>query len=306
MCQPTKQPTIHEERIESSNRFVDDHPQRRKRDYCWWPPISPWLVAAMVPCILPTWCYLNRGYTQWFHWNALLYVLLTAPNLAHAQFLALQGCTVTLGWYASLAYDWYQHGRWGHILYWNMPSVMTQYMIVSEQGDGNTNGNPTVIYTATSMSVMALAHVLDTIGHPILAYYFWKTSAPSNDIASCSRKSASSTHSGGAWHSFWTRFSWPVIFGSYLLSRGWSVLHTWYNHGSPSLFYFGYDVYTILDRDAWLEGLWLPAYIMEAAVYLVLVLGKACSSGSRTATTKSRLDRMPSMRRSSTVSEMDD
>ena len=206
-------------------------------------PVSPWLVLAALPW-LPTWCYLNRGYTQWFHWNSFFYCL--TQDKWHAKLLALQGLTVTLGWYASLIYDWLQHGRFAHILYWNMPEVMTQYMM---------NEHKEVVYNEKSLPIMGLAHAFDTLGHPILAFYFWKIT--SNDATSV-----------------YARFSWSVLLAAYLLSRCWSFLHTWYNHGQPALFYFGYDVYTILDRDAWLTGLWLPAYIAEGAVFAWLVFGK--------------------------------
>eukprot|EP00977_Amphora_coffeiformis_P013107 scaffold3364_cov161-Amphora_coffeaeformis.AAC.2 len=194
----------------------------------------------------------------------------------------MQGLTVTLGWYASLLYDWYVNGRFAHILYWNMPESMTQHMI-NEQA---------VIYNPASMSVMCLAHLFDTLGHPVLAYYFWRRSAPkTNDLP----KSFT-----------WTcRCSWSVLICSYLLSRIWSLVHTWHNQGHPALFYFGYDVYTILDRECWMEGLWLPAYVTEAVVYAAFVVGKLFLEPQTTvvSTTKPSLDRIPSTLLQSTVSE---
>lgn len=251
------------------------------------------MILAILPC-LPTWCYLNRGYTQWFHWNALFYIL--TQNRTHASFLAMQGLTVTLGWYASLCYDWYAHGRFAHILYWNMPGSMTQYMMKDDQDE--------VMYdNATALAVMVVAHVLDTLGHPILAYYFWQKSSPSSTGKDNTSLSTS----------IWNRFSWTVLLSSYLLSRFWSALHTWYNHqdGKFALFYFGYDVYTVLDKEADLTWIWLPAYLMEAAVYAVFCLGKMWQTSlnpkTRTTTTMrpTSLDRVPSSLLSSIVSETD-
>jgi hypothetical protein len=101
-----------------------------------------------------------------------------------------------------------------------------------------------------------LAHCLDIIGHPVLAYYFWRR---------CFRNSTS----------VYRDVSWSVLFAVCLLSRGWSLLHTWYNHKQISLYYFGYDVYTIRDNDEKnLVGYWLPAYVAEVAVFLWLAVGK--------------------------------
>ena len=113
-------------------------------------PVPPSVLVAALPCCMPSWCYINRGYTQWFHWNALFYLLTQSHN--HASFLALQGLTVTLGWYAALCYDWYQHGRFGHILYWNMPSLLTQYIIPHQDND-------IVAYESTAaVMAMLVAH----------------------------------------------------------------------------------------------------------------------------------------------------
>ena len=193
----------------------------------------------------------------------------------------MQGLTVTLGWYASLLYDGYAHGRFAHILYWNMPEGMTQHMLTA---DGQ------VLYNSTSVGVMCLAHLFDTLGHPLLAYYFWRKSAPNNN----SDSTPSTT-------SIWTRFSWSALLLSYLLSRIWSLLHTWYNQGNPALFYFGYDVYTILDRECWMEWLWWPAYITEAVVYAIFVVGKLVTEIQPAS--KRTLDRIPSTLLQSTVSD---
>lgn len=260
---------------------------------------SSWLWSALrVTVVLwpmltqPTYCFLNRGYTQWFHWNAVLYMTITRPCRWHAEFLALQGLTVTLGWYASLCYDGLMHGRFAHILYWNMPARMTVYMLSPDDAS--------IVYNAVSIAVMGLAHALDTLGHPVLAYYFWKQSTPPRDI----------NNNNNTETSIFARFSWSTLICSYLLSRVWSITHTWYNHGKPSLFYFGYDVYTILDRDCWMAGLWLPAYITEGVVYVVWVLGKLWVERQSTTTTTTAtnnksisLDRVPSALLQSTVSE---
>lgn len=249
-------------------------------------PVSPWVIFVLLPC-MPTWCYVNRGYTQWFHWNSLFFAL--TQNRTHAAFLAMQGLTVTLGWYASLFYDWYFHHRFGHILYWNMPTAMTKYMM---------NGDSEVVYHNTAaVAIMLAAHALDILGHPLLAYYFWKQSSRNDN--SCSH----------ALSTVFDRFSWSVLISSYALSRFWSILHTWYNQGELALFYFGYDVYTIVDREASLMWFWLPAYIVEALVYIAFVVGKLYCSSSTPAmptTTAPRpisFDRVPSALLLSNVSE---
>lgn len=271
-----------------SSSSLESPYSKSSSSFCVW-PVSPLVIVVLLP-LLPTWCFLNRGYTQWFHWNALFYCL--TQNDFHADFLALQGLTVTLGWYASLGYDWYQHGRFGHILYWNMPSIMTQYIL-----DDSSTNNHQVIYNPTSIAVMLLAHVLDTVGHPLLAYYFWNRRQPQ-----APRRGSSSS----------AAFSWSILLSTYALSRVWSLLHNWHNHaGMIGFFYFGYNVYTVLDKDAWLPGFWLPAYVMEGLVYVVLIVHKVWFTTTSSSTTTrpqrhskelTRSDmRMPPMRRSSTL-----
>jgi hypothetical protein len=252
-----------------------------------WPrlwPVSPIVLAVLLPCFMSSGVFLNRGYTLWFHCNSLFFLL--TQNEFLSNFLALQGLTVTLGWYASLTYDWYKHNRFGYILYWNMPQQMTQYMM---------NDNQEMVYDTKSMLVMLLAHALDTLGHPILAYYYWRRNWK---------------QAGVDWKQ--NLLTWPVICSSYLLSRIWSLVHTIYNHGKPGLFYFGYDIYDLLDRDAWLPGFWLPAYITEGLVYLLIVAyklrmrpaannkpsKKGVSDGARRC-----LDKVPSLLSSSTISD---
>jgi len=256
-----------------------------------WSVYSPWLVAAGLLC-LPKWCFLNRGYTQWFHWNSFCFIF--TQNDWHAQFLAVQGFTVTLGWYASLLYDWYANGRFAHILYWNMPEIMTRHMMTADE-------RVMMMYGPVSVGVMCLAHLFDTLGHPVLAYYFWNRSVPKHD----DRDDRHHEHPKS--YAWVDRFPWSVLICSYSLSRIWSLVHTWHNHGRPTLFYFGYDVYTILDRECWMEGLWLPAYVTEAVVYLVFVVGKIFLKAQKKRTThsstKPTLDRIPSTLLQSTVSE---
>ena len=147
---------------------------------------------------------------------------------------------------------------------------------------------------------MLVAHALDTLGHPILAYYFWQKSSSTSDSKTPT--------------SIWNRFSWSILFSTFALSRFWSALHTWHNTNGMqfSLFYFGYDVYTIMDRQASLIWFWMPAYLMEGLVYAVLVMGKlwygyyASKKSSHSATRPTSLDRVPSTLLRSNVSESND
>ena len=196
------------------------------------PPLSPFLVLCFVPLL----SWVNQGYTQWFHKLCVAWFLTKSPFLA--KFLAVQGTSVTLGWYAALMNDYYWHGPFGRILYHNMPNCMVQNM-----------ANPTgaLIYTPMGIFMMSLSHLLDALGHPLLAYYFIQLHFKA----------------GGTWDSLLT---WSTILGTYTLSRIWSLVHTYYNFGVFGLFYFGYDVYYITDLDSW-----LPAYMAEGLLYVVVI-----------------------------------
>ena len=95
------------------------------------------VVLALLP-LLPRSCYLNRGYTVWFHLLSLVYCLTRAPFVR--KVLVLQGAGICLGWYAGLAHDWLAaDGAFGHTLYRNMPGPMLAYM-VREEGPSLADG----------------------------------------------------------------------------------------------------------------------------------------------------------------------
>ena len=62
---------------------------------------------------------------------------------------------------------------------------------------------------------------------------------------------------------------------SFHVYGAWSVIHTYYNFGTPLPFYVGHDVYTVDSLDSW-----YPAYIAEAVVYLSVVVWKILLEGS--------------------------
>lgn len=202
-------------------------------------PLHPSIAVVAFAYWLPLWCYLNRGFTVWFHLASVVQVV-TQSKFA-AKVLSLTGTSICLGWYASLAFEYFYHGRFFDALYKNMPSAL-----VDEIVDPST-GAPDFEST-NSLVAMLICHVLDFIGHPLLAYYFWKKSRKESNTA---------------------LLAWPVLIVTYCFSRTWSIVHNYHNYGKFGLFYFGFDVYVIDDLDAW-----YPAYIMESMFFASLVLWK--------------------------------
>ena len=225
MCRPTKASR------KSENVSITD----KLFGMVW--PMPVW--AALIP----TYCYLNRGFTQWFSWVSVLYMLTQSEFLV--KFQALLGTSVCLGWYVSLAYEYVQHGRFLDVLFKNMPETMTAQMINASTGELNYE-------SMTSLWTMLLAIVIDFCFHPFQTYCFWRR------------------HDG----KLAGLLSWNVIISSYLFSRLWSVIHTYYNFGTPLPFYVGHDVYTVDSLDSW-----YPAYIAEAVVYLSVVVWKILLEG---------------------------
>mmetsp|Transcript_21803 Transcript_21803/g.60613 ORF Transcript_21803/g.60613 Transcript_21803/m.60613 type:complete len:355 (+) Transcript_21803:13-1077(+) len=227
-----KQPSPSPESAASSQRGLLRH--------VW--PMPPAVLVVLFPlmhrCLL-----VNAGYTKWFH--AISFCYLLTQNVWLSKFLAVMGTTVTFGWWASMSYDLYTHGRFAHILFWNMPEIMTQHMLNDE--------NQVVYDTPQSVSMIALSHLLDTLGHPVLALYYW----------SLHRFQLSKV------------LSWSVLIGTYALSRYWSCFHQYYNDGVVHPFYIGRDVYQIHDdNDDHLFGLWAPAYLAEGTCYVLFTLFK--------------------------------
>jgi hypothetical protein len=155
------------------------------------------------------------------------------------RFLILQGTGISLGWYAALLNDYIRHGRFAHILYMNMPSILKSQMV-------DTSGH--VFYTRQSIVIMILSHVLDTILHPGIVYFLLRSHKASG-------KSLNQV------------LSWKVLLSTFAVSRLWSIVHTQYHHGAIGGWYFGYDVYHIHDLDSW-----MPAYIAEGVFLSCLSL----------------------------------
>lgn len=201
---------------------------------------APLTVLAIIP-FLPKWVYINRGFTQWFHWVAIIY-LLTAWEFLE-RFQAMIGFSICLGWYCSIIYAAYQHGEFMTILYENMPDAIKHGIFDNE--------TDRIDYTSPlALKMMLVAHMLDFLGHPLLTFFFWYR-----------HRSRGGTLS--------EILTWPVILSTYLFSRIWSLTHTTYNFGQPGFFYVGHDVYIVENLDCW-----IPAYVAESVVYLFAVVYK--------------------------------
>ena len=125
-----------------------------------------------------------------------------------------------------------------------MPSSIQDHIF--HEGKGEIN------YESTSAwSMMALAHALDLLGHPLLTYFFWRRHKENNGTATD------------------VFLSWPVILSSYFFSRLWAMTHLVYNYGRPGIFYIGSDIYTMEHMDCW-----IPAYVAESVFYALLVAYK--------------------------------
>jgi hypothetical protein len=206
-------------------------------------PLPPYVAVGMMCALMRSSQYLNRGFTVWFHLVALLYLLTQSRFVA--KFQALIGTSICLGWYAALIYDWFQYSNFFLILYRNMPTVMKEIMFV--QGTNSLN-----LACLSSINVILLSHILDTLGHPLLTLYFWRQHQKQGGTLA-------------------TLLSWDVIMSTWIFSRCWSLTHTYYNFGKPGLYYFGYDVYVI---DEGTLDLWYPAYIVESLFYFSIVVWK--------------------------------
>jgi hypothetical protein len=225
-------------------------------------PLSPLTAFVLLMAAVPSHFYINRGFTQWFHWAGVYYALTQWEFLERFQILS--GCSVCLGWYASLIYEFVIHGRFCHPLYKNMPSSLMKYYLVDVLTN-NDNDHPTYHTQPTqeldfeskeALIALLMAHVLDFLAHPLLTYYFWRKYATR----------------GGTLQKV---FTWPVIVMAYLYSRLWSLTHTKYNTGEFGLWYFGYDVYVMDSLDSW-----YPAYITESCVYACVVAWKLYDRGT--------------------------
>lgn len=234
-----------------------------------WPLPMP-IGIAVLCYLVPPMQWINRGFTHWFHLMSFLYALTQSQFIA--KFQALIGTSICIGWYAAICYDLHKYGNFFAILYWNMPSSLTNIMVQ----DGIVNYD-----TWESIGTMVLSHVLDTLAHPLLAYYFW-----------CKH-----TEKGGTVKSL---LSWDVVGATWLFSRCWSWSHSYYNFGEFHMYYIGYDVYNITEGTL---DLWYPAYVTESILYCCITCWKlsnlAASSNkasSKLSEDESTYDRKPSLR----------
>jgi hypothetical protein len=245
MCGPTS--TTIQKQTEASlpcSNNDEAKPKPEESAYKYW-PLHPLAVLALLP-LLPTEFYLNRGYTQWFHWTAVAYLLTGSVFLR--RFLVTQGTGITLGWYSAIANDWYWNGKFCHVLYLNMPSTMTNVML-----DSTAETSVLLLDSWQSFAVMGASHLLDTLGHPLLTLYFYRLHC----------------HAGGSLRDL---LSWNIVVSTYMLSRLWSLTHTLYNYGTTGwggIFYVGHDIYIMEDLNSW-----MAAYVAEGLFYIAIVLYK--------------------------------
>lgn len=209
-------------------------------------PLPLWLVIAAIP-FLPSYCFINRGYTQWFHWCAFAFLL--TQNKVLCKFIAIQGLLINVGWYCTLLTDYFCNDRLLHILYRNMPELLGQFII--DPSYGNITGQNVVLLPNTPSCVLSqvIAFSLDLVLHPLLCYYFWRR----ND---------------SKWHRICT---WKILGFALVLSRIWSLTHNWWHYEEIGFYYFGTEVYKVAPAS---EPLWMAAYVGEAVTTTVLVTGK--------------------------------
>jgi hypothetical protein len=210
------------------------------------PELPLWFVLACLP-LLPSSCFINRGYTQWFLWGAIVYKLTHHPLLP--PFLAVQGLLINVGWYMTLTLDYVQDGRFLHILIRNMPEILTVPHVVD--GPNVTGQEIRVHRTTTSFLGQLLCLGLDLCIHPLLCYYFWYTCW----------NSGLTTHKDIA--------SWKNIIAAVLFSKIWSILHCWIHYETWGLYYYGSHVYTVPEN---VDHLWTAAYVGEATAIVLLRL----------------------------------
>lgn len=215
-------------------------------------PLPLWLVIAAFP-LLPTSCYLNQGYTKWFHWCSVAFLL--TQNKTLCQFLAVQGLLICVGWYCSLSLDYIWNDRFMHILYRNMPSVIEKYILEG----ANITGQNILVLPSTTLSCLLgqlVACSLDLLLHPGLTYYFWRRCYKSSALP-CS------------WNDI---ISWKILGAALVLSRLWSITHNWlHSNGKIQFYYFGTEVYNVAPDS---EHLWMAAYVGETITTVGIVAGK--------------------------------
>ena len=209
-------------------------------------PLPLWLVLGCLS-LLPSYCFIDLGYTKWFMWGALVYGLTQDARLP--PFLAVQGLWLNVGWYMALGLDYLEGGRLLHILFRNMPEFIYGFII-----DGpNVTGQEIVIQQTTASVIFRLVCVaLDLCIHPLLCYYFWR----------CCWKSGKT----------WTDIcSWSVLASAFILARIWSSIHCWIHYDKFGLYYYGNDIYIVGANP---DPMWTAAYVGEAIGLIGMVACK--------------------------------
>ena len=215
-----------------------------------------WFIVVVVSCNVSNDYYINRGFTQWFHWFTLIQVFTQSHVLC--KFQILSGLGICVGWYSALLYDYFAHGIFGHGLYKNMPVSMVNEMFVYEPNnmislrysrqlklyyydatsdDGTTTTDDGSSFLSqinmTCLKTMIISHALDIIGHPVLVYYFWRryvnyttTAAATNESTTSSSTTNFDRRRKQHVRNLFTR---PYIVSTFLWSRIWSMIHVYYN-----------------------------------------------------------------------------
>jgi hypothetical protein len=208
-------------------------------------PLPPLVVMAMIP-LLPQSYYLNRGYTKWFHLMSVAYFLTRSTFLR--KVLVLQGIGICVGWYSVIPFDWFVDGKFCHVLYRSMPRLMLPHMVQELPCDDGGSCGYVILNTFTSILMKGLSHVLDIIAHPGLVYLFYRLHR----------------RCGGTLRDI---LAWPVIVVGWLMSRMWSMVHSYHNNGMLAFWYYGYDVYKVTNLDSY-----LVSYIAEGVCFSIAIL----------------------------------
>jgi hypothetical protein len=231
-------------------------------DKIW--PLHPSIVIVIMAIFVPSRCFLNRGFTIWFHWISILHLFTQFQSKFIEKFLILSGTSISLGWYSTLLWECIYHGRFFDALYNNV-DVLYDYM-------------PSFVMSSHPLIPITIIHVFDLLGHPLLTYYFWRRYNNINNNNNISNTTIPTPPNGDndnnknneSIHIVDEICTWPVLIAAYLFSRTWSIVHTYHNFGYFGLFYVGFDVYIIDSLD-----MWYPAYIAETILYSSLVLRKS-------------------------------
>ena len=115
----------------------------------------------------------------------------------------------------AIATDWVVDETFCHRLYRNMPYGMLDYMVQelpNDDGSGGVDsGKYIILDTCSSLAMRVLSHVLGTLGHPVLAYLFYKLQHQhsSSLLDSSYGKNSSSSECSSLWKD--NVLTWPII-----------------------------------------------------------------------------------------------